>query len=135
MYLLDTNICIYAIKGTYPKLNEKLLSIHPDLIKVSAVTVYELEYGAAKSKWGEKTRDVLYMFLSSFEIIPFTDKDAVTSGIIRANLESGGTPIGAYDNMIAAQGVSRNLIVVTHNTDEFKRVSTIQLEDWVMGMM
>lgn len=130
MYLLDTNICIYAIKGTYPKLAEKLLSIHPDLIKVSAVTVYELEYGAAKSKWGNRTRDVMRMFLSSFEIIPFSDKDAVSAGIIRADLASKGTPIGAYDNMIAAQGVSRHLTVVTHNMDEFQRVFGIQLEDW-----
>ena len=130
MYLLDTNICIYVIKGDYPKLTEKLLSIHPDLIKVSAVTVYELEYGASKSKWGERTRDIMRMFLSSFEIVPFSGEDAISAGVIRAELESKGIPIGAYDNMIAAQGASRNLTVVTHNTDEFQRVPGIKIEDW-----
>ena len=130
MYLLDTNICIYAMKGAYPKLTEKLLSIHPDEIKVSAVSAYELEYGAAKSKWGKRTRNIMRMFLSSFEIIPFSDKDAISAGIIRADLELKGTPIGAYDNMIAAQGTSRSLTIITHNIDEFQRVSGVSLEDW-----
>lgn len=133
MYLLDTNICIYALKGTYPKLAEKLLSVHPDKIKISAVTVFELEYGAAKSKWGSRTRETLRMFLSSFEILPFSDKDAISCGIIRAELASCGTPIGAYDVMIAAQGVSRRLTVVTHNTGEFERVPGIVLEDWTQS--
>ena len=132
MYLLDTNICIYAIKGTYPNLSKKLLSIHPDLINVSAVTIYELKYGAAKSKWGEKSRDAMHMFLSSFEILPFSDMDAMACGVIRADLEVKGTPIGAYDLMIAAQGLSKRLTVVTHNTGEFQRVPGLSFEDWTV---
>ena len=131
MYMLDTNICIYAIKGKYPMLNEKLLSVHPDDIKVSAVTVFELEYGASKSKWGDKTREILRMFLAAFDVLPFTEKDAVVCGQIRADLTAKGTPIGAYDIMIAAQSISRNLTVVTHNVSEFERVPMIVLEDWV----
>ncbi len=132
MYLIDTNICIYGLKGSYPNLNQKLLSVHPDLVKVSSITIHELEYGAAKSKWGTRAYEAMGMFLSSFEVIPFTEKDAITAGIIRADLASKGTPIGAYDVMIAAQGLSRDLTVVTHNTKEFQRVSGITLEDWVI---
>ena len=130
MYLLDTNICIYALKGKYPRIAEKLLSIHPDRIKVSAVTVLELEYGAAKSKWSDRSREALRMFLSSFEILPFTEEDASLCGLLRAELAARGTPIGAYDIMIAAQGIARGLTVVTHNTGEFQRVPGIVLEDW-----
>ncbi len=132
MYLLDTNICIYSIKGKYQSLSEKLLSIHPDDIKVSAVTVFELEYGASKSKWGDKSREIMKMFLSSFEVLSFTEKDAIVCGQIRAELIAKGTPIGAYDIMIAAQSISRNLTVVTHNVGEFERVPGIMLEDWVV---
>lgn len=130
MYLLDTNICIYALKNRYPKLTEKLLTIHPDEIFISSVTVFELEYGAAKSKWGDRTREVLRKFLSSYDALPFTAGDAVVCGRLRAELAAGGIPIGAYDLMIAAQGVARDLTVVTHNTGEFQRVCGLQIEDW-----
>lgn len=80
MYLLDTNICIFALKDKFPALREKLLTVHPDEIAVSSITVFELEYGAAKSKWGAKTREVLRQFLSSYEILPFTVEDAAVCG-------------------------------------------------------
>ena len=134
MYLLDTNICIYALKAKYPRLTEKLLSVHPDQIKISAITVFELEYGAAKSKWRDKNREIMRMFLSSFDVLPFTEKDAAICGQIRAGFAARGTPIGAYDMMIAAQGISRNLVVVTHNVGEFQRVPGLSMEDWVAGM-
>ena len=69
MYLLDTNICIYFMKNTYPDLTQKLLSMDPADLMISSVTVFELEYGAAKSKWGERTRQKLAMFLAPFNIL------------------------------------------------------------------
>ncbi len=129
-YLLDTNICIYALKGTFPALNRKLLSVHPDDIAVSSITVAELEYGAAKNKWGEKARNSMYAFLANFEIIPFTDSDAAVFGQFKAYVESIGLPVGICDVMIAAQGMSGNYTVVTHNTGEFCRFKDLLLEDW-----
>ena len=133
MYLLDTNICIYAVNGRYPLLTKHLLTIPPDEIYVSSITVGELEYGAAKSKWGDRTRQIMHAFLSNFDVLPFTEQDAVLFGHLRAVLASAGTPMGAYDIMIAAQGISRGLCVVTHNTGEFARVPGIRLEDWAAG--
>ena len=133
MYLLDTNICIYLLKNRYPALSDKIMQVHPSELAVSAVTVYELEYGAAKSKWGERTRENLSLFLSGFEIVPFDASDAIAAAQIRAYLEEHGKSIGAYDIQIAAQGVSRGWIVVTHNTGEFCRVSGLTVEDWTMG--
>lgn len=130
MYLLDTNICIYAINGKHPFLTNKLLSISPDDICVSSVTVGELEYGAAKSKWSDKTRQMIYAFLSNFSVLSFDETDALLFGRLRAKLAADGTPIGAYDVMIAAQGINRKFTVVTHNTKEFSRVPGIVLEDW-----
>ena len=130
MYLLDTNICIYAMKGTYPSLTEKLFQVHPDQISISSVTVSELEYGAAKSKWGSRTHLKMQLFLSAFTILPFREQDAVQAGRLRADLAMKGTPIGPYDIMIAAQGLSEGFTVVTHNTAEFSRVPGLILEDW-----
>ena len=130
MYLLDTNICIYAINGQHPRLTEHLLTVHPDEILVSSVTVGELEYGAAKSRWGERTREVMHAFLANFSTLPFTEEDALLFGKLRALLEAEGTPIGVLDVMIGAQGIANELTVVTHNTKEFQRLPGIVLEDW-----
>ena len=131
MYLLDTNICIFAMKNTYPALSQKLFRIPPSEIFVSSVTVGELEYGCFKSKWGERTKNIMNLFLAAYTILPFDRDDAAVFGRIRADLAKTGSPIGPYDLQIAAQGVSKGLTVVTHNTGEFSRVSGIALEDWV----
>jgi tRNA(fMet)-specific endonuclease VapC len=133
MFLLDTSICIYLMKNRYPALSAKVMSIAPAELAVSAVTVSELEYGAAKSRWSERTRQNLRIFLSAFQILPFTEEDALFAGNIRAALEAAGTPIGAYDVQIGAQGAARGLTVVTHNTGEFSRIPGIRLEDWTVG--
>lgn len=130
MYLLDTNICIYAMKGIYPTIGQKFLAIEPDKILISSVTIGELEYGAAKSRWGIRTREVMCSFLANYEILPFGENDTIHFGRFRAALAISGTPIGAYDVMIAAQVVARNLTVVTHNVREFSRVPGLQWEDW-----
>ena len=86
MYLLDTNICIYIMKGQFPCLNEHLFSLDPADVAISSITVFELEYGAFKSNWGEKTRTNLKLFLAPFQILPFDGNDAVTAGYIRSFL-------------------------------------------------
>ena len=131
MFLLDTNICIYAINGRHPKLTDRLLAVSPSDIVISSVTVGELEYGAAKSRWGDRTRQTLYAFLSSFEILPFEESDAIAFGKLRAALVLAGTPIGAYDAMIGAQALARGLTVVTHNTGEFSRIRGLEMVEWV----
>lgn len=131
MYLLDTNICIYAINGRHPNLTEKLLTIHPSEIMISSITVGELEYGAAKSNWDERTRHIVRTFLASYDVLPFTAEHAVAFGQQRAKLVASGTPIGVLDLMIASQGVTSNITVVTHNTHEFAQVEGLRLEDWV----
>ena len=130
-YLVDTNVCIFLMKNTYPAMTRRFLSMDPSDFYISSVTLYELVYGAEKSKWGERNRNNLMLFLSPFSIIPFDGNDAYYAGKIRNYLEEKGTMIGPYDVQIAAQGLARNLIVLTHNTDEFRRVPELKTEDWV----
>ena len=132
MYLLDTNVCIYFMKNTYPRLTQRLLSHAPSELLISSLTVLELEYGAEKSNWGDRTRQKMALFLAPFTILPFETNDALSAARIRAYLERHGFIIGAYDIQIAAQGLSRGLTVVTHNTGEFSRIPELKLEDWVL---
>lgn len=74
----------------------------------------------------------MLMFLANYDIIPFTEDDAVICGDIRGQLAIAGTPIGVYDIMIAAQGLSRNYTVITNNTREFERVPNLNIEDWTV---
>ena len=132
MYLLDTNICIYAMKNTFPSLTSKLFQVPPSEVFVSSITVGELEYGCSKSKWGDRSRNVMNLFLSTYTVLPFDHTDALCFGRLRALLAQTGKPIGPYDIQIAAQSIAKGLTVVTHNTSEFARVPGIQLEDWAI---
>ena len=131
MYLLDTNICIYIINNHPKKVVEKIKSLKPNQIKLSAISLGELEYGVSKSKYKERNRDALVNFVSAFNIIPFDDEDAEVFGLIRAELESRGQIIGSYDMQIAAQAISKKLILVTNNISEFSRVNELKMENWV----
>ena len=127
MYLLDTNICIFAMKNTYPVLSQKLFRIPPSEIFVSSVTVGELEYGCFKSKWGERTRNIMNLFLAAYTILPFDRDDAAVFGRIRADLAKTGSPIGPYDLQIAAQGIAKGLTIVTHNTENSAEFPALSL--------
>lgn len=131
MYLLDTNICIYIINKRPDSVIEKVKQFKPSQIKLSAISVGELEYGVSKSKLREKNRTALIDFLSGFDIIPFDDIDAEVYGLIRADLERKGQIIGSYDMQIAAQAISKGLILVTNNTGEFSRIDTLKIENWI----
>ncbi len=131
MFLLDTNICIYLMKNAYPSMTERILSVDPSEFYVSAITVFELEYGASKSNWGDRTKDNMRSFLSPFSILPFDVSDAIVAGQLRSYLAQAGTPIGPYDLQISAQALTRDLTVITHNLSEFSRVPNLKTEDWV----
>ena len=131
MYLLDTNICIYLMKKKFPKLQSRIENEDLFNIGLSSVTIAELEYGIAKSMYPDRNRELLYGFLSPFEIIPFSELDAENFGYMCALLNKLGTPIGPYDLQIAAQCVTRNLRLVTNNIKEFERVPKLIIENWV----
>ena len=120
------------MKNTYPNLSRKLFQISPNEILVSSITVGELEYGCAKCNWGERSRSVMNLFLSTYRILPFDEEDAKMFGRLRAALAKKGSPIGPYDIQLAGQALSKGLIFVTHNTREFNRIPNLQVEDWAI---
>lgn len=130
VYLLDTNICIYAINRRSKSVINKVRQKSVDEIAISSVTIAELEYGLQKSSRKQTSREALIEFLAPFAIIDFTARDASEYGKIRAFLEETGQIIGAYDMQIAAQGLARKLTVITNNEREFSRVPGLKLQNW-----
>ncbi|MCF3644483.1 type II toxin-antitoxin system tRNA(fMet)-specific endonuclease VapC [Planktothrix agardhii] len=129
-YLLDTNVCIIYLKGRNLNLKQKLESVAIQEIAVCSIIKAELCFGAMKSANPERNFALQQAFLEQFVSLPFDDLAATTFGVIRSQLEIKGTPIGAYDLQIAAIALANNLTLVTHNTQEFRRVEGLQVEDW-----
>jgi tRNA(fMet)-specific endonuclease VapC len=131
MYLLDTNICIYIVNRHPAGVLRRLEKYKPSEIKISSITVAEMEYGASKSKYRERNKEALKKFLSPFEIINFDSMDAEIYGIIRAELEQTGTIIGPYDMQLAAQAIRADYVFVTNNGREFEKVRNLRIENWI----
>jgi len=131
MYLLDSNICIYIINQSPKQVVNHIKKLKVHQIKLSSISLAELEYGVSKSRNREKNRNALINFASAFDIVEFNDNDAEVYGLIRAELEQKGQVIGPYDMQIAAQALTRDLILVTNNTAEFVRIPKLKLENWV----
>ena len=128
-FLLDTNICIYALKQ-HERVIERLLSHNRSDVALSVITEAELRTGAAKSSSSSKTRRLLENFLAPLSIVDFTSEDAVTYAGLRAKLERAGTPIGPLDTLIASHAVGRKLTLVSNNEREFRRVAGLRVENW-----
>lgn len=131
IYMLDTNICIYAIKHKPEKVFQKLQEIDPEDVCVSSVTYAELVHGVEKSAAVEKNRLALSLLLANIEIMDFDVNAADCYGKIRADLEKKGKPIGPLDMMIAGHAQSLDLTIVTNNVKEFSRVENLKIENWV----
>lgn len=129
-YMLDTNICIYAIKQRPESVIRKFLEHDPEEMCISAITYAELMHGVEKSMAVEKNRLAMSLFLSPITILDFDDHAAQEYGKIRADLEKKGTPIGSMDLLISAHAKSKGLILVTNNTREFERVEGLRVENW-----
>ena len=129
-YMLDTNICIYAIKNKPEQVLEKLKENLSNGICISAITLAELQHGVEKSMNPEKNSMALLQFLSILDILPFDDLAAVEYGKICAYLQKRGAPIGTMDMLIAAHAKTENLIIVTNNVREFERVPNLKIENW-----
>ena len=136
MYMLDTNILSYLMRGPDGALAKKVASHVAKDLCISSITYAELRYGIDRKDNGRKKAQLeqsLLMFLSGIRVVAFDDKASVAYGKVRSALELTGNRIGLMDMLIAAHALSREDILVTHNTREFSRVEGLNVEDWVVG--
>ena len=129
-YLLDTNVCIDYLRGKAIQIRERMKFTSPSDIVLCSIVKAELFHGAMKSSNPSMALANQQPFISQFISLPFDDSAAEQYGQLRAYLEKQGTLIGPNDLLIASIALANNTTLVTHNTDEFKRVPNLQLEDW-----
>jgi tRNA(fMet)-specific endonuclease VapC len=132
-YLLDTNACIALINGTEINVRRrfKRAVARESVILLSSIVAFELWYGVAKSQRKDSNTQRLETFLGGpLEWALFDEDDARAAGFVRAELETVGRPVGAYDVLLAGQARRRGAIIVTSNTKEFARVQGLKWEDW-----
>lgn len=128
-FLLDTNICIYFLKGQY-NLVQKLEKIGLENCFISEITIAELKFGAENSENKEKNRSTVDDFISRFTIIPiFNSLDIYAKE--KARLRKAGNPLDDFDLLIGATAISNNLILVTRNVADFERLERIEIENWI----
>jgi tRNA(fMet)-specific endonuclease VapC len=132
-YLLDTNAVVALLRGKPAVVRERYREAEAtgDYLALSSVVLFELWYGVAKSTQVPENAERLRVLLSGdLDLLDFDDEDARTAGQLRAALDKAGTPIGAYDLLIAGQALRRGLTVVTASTSEFSRVTDLTWQDW-----
>ena len=128
--MLDTNICIYLMNSKDEKLLTKFKE-HQDDLKISSITLGELQYGVYHSSRVEQNAIALLNFLALIEVVNFDDNAALEYGNVRAYIKSIGKPIGPLDMLIAGHALSLGETLVTNNVKEFIRVPNLKIENWV----
>jgi tRNA(fMet)-specific endonuclease VapC len=129
-YLFDTNACIHLMKLREP-LTGRAREAGPSAIAITAITLAEMWFGAAKSQHPRRTRADQDAFLAPFRVLDFDARAAECYANARAHLAARGQPIGDRDLMIAAIALAKRLTVVTSNISEFSRVPGVTVEDWM----
>jgi tRNA(fMet)-specific endonuclease VapC len=129
-YLLDTNICIYALSGRYPRVQQRIDRHAPGRIATSVIVYGELQFGIAKSARREDAQLRLDAFMQIVNVLPLPFEATEHYGDIRALLAKRGTPIGGNDLWIAAHARAANVTLVTNNIGEFERVPGLRLANW-----
>ena len=128
-YLLDTNICIYFLKGQF-NLNKKIEKAGLSNCYVSEITIAELKFGAENSENQEKNRKTVDQFVSKFTIIPIFNSLGIYAKE-KTRLRKKGLPLDDFDLLIGATAISNNLTLVTRNVSDFERLKGIDIENWV----
>ena len=132
MYLLDTNIVSYWMRGDLNVI-ARLKDRAPSELSLSTITLAEIWYGIEKSPVKKKERRMkIENIRSLLHIYPFDEAAVESYAVIRAQLEGKGMKISERDTQIAAIAVANRLTIVTHNMEEFGRIEILPVEDWAV---
>lgn len=128
-YLLDTNICIYFLKGQF-NIDKKLKSVGVENCFISEITVAELKFGAENSVQKEKNRKVIENFIDLIQILPIISC-LDTYAKEKARLRKKGLTIDEFDLLIGSSSIENNMVLVTRNVKHFSRLKNCTIENWV----
>lgn len=130
-YLLDTNICIYYIKGLYG-LDRKMETVGPPNCFISEMTVAELKYGVENSKTPAVMRPIVEAFIPKFVVIPVYDALDVYAAE-KARLKRSGLMLDDFDILIGTTAIVNRLTMVSNNQKHLGRLAGIDLQDWTVS--
>lgn len=130
LHMLDTNIFSALMKG-HADVRMRLQSLDAADVCISAITRSEVQFGVARRPEATKLAETAATALQFFRTEPWDSLAADRHGTLRALLRDGGTPIGDFDEMIAAHALVLNAVLVTDNVKHFSRVPTLKVENWV----
>jgi tRNA(fMet)-specific endonuclease VapC len=128
-YLLDTNICIYLLKGLFD-LDKKIENAETENCFVSEITIAELKFGVENSAHQEKNRKTINEFVNRFTILPIFNSLEIYAKE-KARLRKKGKLLDDFDLLIGATAISNDLTLVTRNVSDFERLEGIKIENWV----
>ena len=129
-YMLDTNIISDLIRNPQGKAARRIAKVGEDNVCTSIIVAAELRYGCAKSG-SERLLKAVEDLLSEIDVLPLDVPADAEYGGIRAELEAAGKPIGSNDLLIATHAYATGGTMVTANTDEFRRVRGLKVENWL----
>lgn len=130
-YFLNTNTCIYFLKGQSETIQQRLYLHSPAQIAIPSIVKSELLLGAYKSRNKKKNTEIVESFLAPFSVAGFDDNESSVYAEIRSELEKKGKVIGPNDLIIASIVLSNNGVLVTNNEKEFKRIAALRVENWL----
>lgn len=126
-FLLDTNSVSYYLRGVAP-LVKRVQAHKPRELAISAVTVMELRYGAARRR-APRLNEAIDAVLKALPILPFDAAAAERAGAVRATLEAKGIALGLADSQIAGQALVTGATLVSSDA-AFRRVPGLTVRDW-----
>ncbi len=128
-YLLDTNICIHFFRGDY-NLIDIIQKVGIENCAISEITLAELVFGAENSKYPKKNFQLIEAFSKQVAILPILG--AIPEyGKQKVRLRKKGKMISDFDLLIGTTAIANDLIMVTENTKEFKRIENLKIENWI----
>ena len=129
-YMLDTNIISDLVRNPQGKAARRIAKVGEDNICTSIIVAAELRYGCNKSG-SKRLLKAVEDLLGEISVLPFDVPADAEYGGIRSELEAAGRPIGGNDLLIAAHAYATGATIVTANTDEFKRIRGLNVENWL----
>jgi len=133
IYVWDTDTCIYWLKGQQ-EIRRKVQEIGKGLkgnLSITIVTLAELKYGAYRSHKVLHNLKNIDNFLQEVKVLNLNQNSADQFGKIKADLRERGNLIEDFDILIASITKVNYGILVTNNTDHFRRIEGLNLENWL----
>lgn len=130
MYLIDTDIIIYSLKGV-PEVVNSFRKYANEPKAISVITYGELVYGAEKSQFRINNLAKVHRVRELFPVAEVTPAIMDTFGELKADLSKDGIIIDDFDLIIAATALSMGYSIVTNNEKNFSRIPNLTLHNWM----